>query len=91
MSSTVHGRIADVPTLNIKDPEVYRLASELAERHHISMTAAVREALTEALQRASRTAEERIQRMTEIAERAAAIEGPWLTDDDLYDERGLPH
>jgi antitoxin VapB len=86
----VEGRIGEVPTLNIKDPEVYRLASALAARRRTSMTGAVRQALTEALQRSGRTPEEKIRRMREIAAEANAIDAPWLTDDDLYDERGLP-
>lgn len=86
----MHGRIEAVPTLNIKDPEVYRLAQELARRRATSMTGAVREALTEALERTRLTPEEKIRRMTEIAARVALIPGPYLTDDDLYDERGLP-
>ena len=91
MSSTVDGRIGGVPTLNIKDPEVYELASELARRRQTSMTGAVREALTEALDRLNRTSEERIRRLRELAREVAAIPGPpILTDDDLYDERGLP-
>jgi hypothetical protein len=28
--------------------------------------------------------------MSEIARRSQAIDEPFLTDDDLYDERGLP-
>lgn len=80
-----------MPTLNIKDPEVYRLAAELAQRRHTSMTGAVRSALEEALDREHVAAEERIRRLTEIAKRSAAKDAPWLTDDDLYDERGLPH
>lgn len=90
MRSTVEGRIGEVPTLNIKDPEVYRLASELARRRHTSMTGAVRDALTEALDRTTLTPEEKIRRMSEIARRSQAIDEPFLTDDDLYDERGLP-
>jgi antitoxin VapB len=90
VSSTVDGRIASVPTLNIKDPEVYKLASELARRRATSMTGAVRDALTEALERTRLTPEEKIQRMKEIAARVAAIPGPYLTDDDLYDDWGLP-
>ncbi len=86
----MHGRIRDVPTLNIKDPEVYELASELARRRGTSMTGAVRMALAEALQRSERTPEEKIARMKAIAAEINAIDGPWLTDDDLYDERGLP-
>lgn len=79
-----------VPTLNIKDPEVYRLARELARRRDTSMTGAIRDALTEALQRTRLTPEEKVRRMEEIALRAAAKPGPYLTDDDLYDDRGLP-
>jgi antitoxin VapB len=86
----VHGRIERVPTLNIKDPKVYELAGELARRRATSMTGAVREALTEALERTRLTPEEKIRRMTEIAQRSAAKPGGYLTDDDLYDEWGLP-
>lgn len=90
MSSTVDGRMGIVPTLNIKDPEVYVLAHELARRRATSMTGAVREALTEALERTRLTPEEKVRRMTEIARRSQAIDAPFLTDDDLYDERGMP-
>jgi len=76
--------------LNIKDPQVYALARELARRRDTSMTAAIREALAEALQRNGLTPEEKIRRMDEIAKRSQAIDEPFLTDDDLYDEWGLP-
>jgi len=79
-----------VPTLNIKDPEVYRLAAELARRRETSMTAAVRAALTEALARREEEARARYERLMEISRRAAARTEPYLTDDDLYDELGLP-
>ncbi len=86
----MHGRIRDVPTLNIKDPEVYELASELARRRGTSMTGAVREALTQAIAQDERQVEDKIRRMTEIAAQASAIDAPWVTDDEIYDERGLP-
>lgn len=79
-----------MPTLNIKDPEVYRLARELAERRHTSMTGAVRQALEAAVHAEDEKREGRLERLNEIARRAAAIDAPWLTDDDLYDDRGLP-
>jgi len=79
-----------MPTLNIKDPEVYELARELARRRDTSMTGAVRDALTEALERTRLTPEEKVRRMTEIARRSQAIDTPILTDDDLYDEWGMP-
>ena len=88
--STVGGRITGVPTLNIKDPEVYDLARELARRRRTSMTAAIKQSLQQSLA-VERTSREGIAaRLIEIGNRAAAKGGPWLTDDDLYDERGLP-
>jgi antitoxin VapB len=79
-----------MPTLNIKDPEVYRLARELAERRGTSMTAAVREALSEALTPSAAEREGLAERLMEIGRRSAAMPEPFLTDDDLYDEWGLP-
>jgi antitoxin VapB len=92
--STVEGRIEVVPTLNIKDPEVYRLAAELAELRHTTMTAAIREALQAAIAADQGRREGRLERLNEIALRSAEkirLEGiQILTDDDLYDEWGLP-
>lgn len=91
MSSTVLGRIAGVPTLNIKDPEVYLLAKELAERTHTSMTRAVRDALLEAVERERRLRDDYVARMTQLARLTRdASKEPFLTDDDLYDHLGLP-
>jgi len=86
------GRIGVVPTLNIKDPEVYRLAAELARRRGTSMTGAVREALAEALETSARSREGMAERIMAIARRAREEVGTEgiLTDDDLYDGRGLP-
>lgn len=82
-----------MPTLNLKDPEVYRLARELAERRGTSMTAAVRAALHEAVER--EPAPQRRASVEELMELARRVressDQPFLTDDDLYDERGLPH
>jgi antitoxin VapB len=82
-----------MPTMNIKDPEVHRMAHELATRRGTTATGAVRQALQEALERddekrASRTG--MAERLLAIAEEARAIDSPYLTDEDLYDERGLP-
>jgi antitoxin VapB len=76
--------------MNIKDPEVHRLAAELAGRRGTSMTGAVRAALAETLERERAKREGLAERLMEIGRRAAAKPGPILTDDDLYDERGLP-
>lgn len=79
-----------VPTMNIKDPEVRELAERLAGWRHTSLTDAVRQALTEAIEREEINREGMAERLLEIGRRAAAIPGPYLTDDDLYDERGIP-
>lgn len=84
------GRIGSVPTLNLKDPEVYRLAAALAARRGTSMTGAVRQALEEAAQRDREQRDGLAERLLEIGRRSAARGGPVLGDDDLYDERGLP-
>lgn len=77
-------------TLNIKDPEVHRMAHELATRRHTTATGAVRDALREALQREQRSREGMVERLRQIGRRSAARPEPFLTDDDLYDEHGLP-
>jgi antitoxin VapB len=95
-SSTVDGRIREVPTLNIKDPEVYWLAKELADRTHTSMTGAVRAALQDAIERAPhrKSREGLAERLMEIARQTKAemdaAGETFLTDDDIYDEWGLP-
>ena len=85
-------------TLNIKHPEVHRLARQLADETGESMTEAVLRSLSERLERVrgrdARAVEVRIARMLELAavmrERVPA--GYWDQDFDaeLYDERGLP-
>ncbi|MFB9315761.1 type II toxin-antitoxin system VapB family antitoxin [Nocardioides plantarum] len=79
-----------MPTLNIKDPEVYRLAAALADQRGTSMTAAVRGALVEALARRTTDGQARIARIEAAAQVASAVDAPWLTEDDLYDDHGLP-
>lgn len=79
-----------MPTLNIKDPEVYRLAADLAARRGTSMTGAVREALEEAVERAQADRSGMTERILAIAAEFRAEGGTALTDDDLYDDQGLP-
>lgn len=84
--------------LNIKNPETYRLARELADATGESMTAAVTEAVRERLQRVRAERgddpEARVQRMlqlaAEIRSRAPAGYFDQDFDDLLYDEMGLP-
>lgn len=84
-----------MPTLNIKDPEVHRMAHELAARRHTTATGAVRDALAKALAEddavQARSREDVYEQIMEIARRSAARGGPPpLTDDEMYDENGLP-
>lgn len=79
-----------MPGMNIKDPAVRELAIKLAKRRHTTLTDAVRQSLTEALERDEQSREGMAERLLEIGRRAAAKPGIWLTDDDLYDENGLP-
>lgn len=77
-------------TMNIKDPEVHAAASELAERRGISLTEAVRQAVAEALASDRQKRADFFETVKDIQRRAALSDEPYLTDDDLYDERGLP-
>jgi len=79
-----------MPTLNLKDPEVYRLARELADLRHTTATGAVRSALRETLDRDRSHKEGLAERLMAIGRRSAARPEPFLCDEDLYDEQGLP-
>ena len=78
--------------LNIKDPEVHRMASVLARRWQTTRTGAVRRALSEAMS----TGESAIDReaIERYLDQIQPIFPPGTTmksiDDDLYDEYGLP-
>jgi hypothetical protein len=82
--------------LNIKDPKTTALVTELAEITGRSKTEAIRLAVEAALAREkARKDDARERKLAEIAaivERARALVRPEdiLTDDDIYDENGLP-
>lgn len=80
--------------MNIKDPEVRRLALELAQKRGVTMTEAVRQAVDEALRHDRQNDDDYVVRGMRLAR---AIRDDMdargvvaLTDDDLYDEKGLP-
>ena len=84
-------------SLNIKNEETCRLASELAGLTGETMTGAITVALKERLERErhERSVEARLEKMRAIADRCAKLlreGGPSAVDhgDLLYDERGLP-
>lgn len=76
--------------MNIKDPRVHELAHQLAQIRGTSATKAVRSALEEALGREELGRDGRSAALNRLQERAAETKDQWLSDDDLYDESGLP-
>lgn len=80
-----------MPMLTIKDPQVYENVRELANRKGMTMTAVVRELAQRELEATRRpTYEEKLQAIREIQAQVEAEGITFLTDDDLYDEDGLP-
>jgi hypothetical protein len=85
-------------TLNLKNPEVYRLAQELSAATGESMTEAVRLSLQERLDRLKQAddadLERRLQRITDLATKLRELSPPGYWDQDfdelMYDEDGLP-
>lgn len=79
-------------SLNIKNEETYRLAQELAQITGESMSAAVKEALRERLQRVkSKGMADRIMKIAKDA--GPRWKEPYRSIDHgdlLYDEKGLP-
>ncbi len=82
--------------LNIKNPETYRLARELADRTGMTLTAAVTVALRERLERLETPPRQKrvtVEEILEIGRQAAASmgPGPYLDHaDEFYDKDGLP-
>lgn len=85
----------DVP-IQIRNPEVVRAIRALAEQTRQPITEAVGGAVREALKRQGSVSDaeykRRLKAIDEIVQQfqALPIVGPMLTDDDLYDEDGLP-
>ena len=83
-------------SLNIKNDETCRLASDLAQLTGETMTGAITVALRERLarERRQRGLETRARKLRSIAERCAKLMGPGPASiehgDLLYDEQGLP-
>lgn len=87
-----------MPTLNIKNEKVYRMARELADRTGGSMTSVIEQALAEKLASVNRDREtvrsERLARIDHLLDEMAVRVGPRDHRDPsafLYDPRtGLP-
>lgn len=76
--------------MNIKDPRVRELARQLAARRGTSATGAIRQALIETLERDRADRDGLAERLMTLGREAAALPEPILTEEHLYDERGLP-
>lgn len=83
--------------LNIKNPQVHALATELAQLRKVSVTQAVLEAVRHELaHEKNRRRKTRLgEQLMEIGKRCAAHVGRGVSSDDhaamLYDSQGLPH
>lgn len=76
--------------MNIKDPRVHEMATELGRLQGSSATAAVRGALERELDRIRGARAIDWDGVRVLQERASATSADWLDDADLYDEAGLP-
>jgi len=85
----------DVP-IQIRNPDVIRAIRQLAAKKRQPITEVIGEAVNAELSRIETGREAEIQRrvaaVRDIARRfnELPVVGPILTDDDLYDEDGLP-
>lgn len=80
-------------SLNVKDPEAYRLAQAIAKETGETLTRAVKEALRERYERLQRNrTKASVEELLAIADRAAAcVKRPYIDHAELlYDEHGLP-
>jgi antitoxin VapB len=80
-------------SLNIKDPEVHRLAKAISEETGESMTQVVREALQERYDKLEkRKGKASVEELEAIAESIRALrKEPFMDHAELlYDEHGLP-
>jgi len=82
-------------TMNIKDPAIHAAARQLARARGVSMTEAVRQAIQEALAKEVVVRDEAwVERILSLGRqtraKADALGIRPLTDDEIYDERGLP-
>ena len=76
----------------LKDPEVDRLARELAQRERVSITEAVERALRERIGRLAAEREEKYRRTLKLIEeiQALPVHDDRPLEETLYDEDGNP-
>ena len=83
--------------MNIKDPEVYRMAKALAEEHNTTMTEEIRRALRERFDQLERKPNPKEGLAKWLIEFSATTAPHFVGEDktrdlfeDIYDEFGLP-
>lgn len=77
-------------TMNIKDPQVNNLARELAVIKGSTATGAIREALEHELSREKERLRPNWDGLSQLQKQVADTSHLWLTDDEVYDENGMP-
>ena len=77
-------------TLIIDDPRVQLMIDTLAEQRGTTAVEVVREAVEQQLTEQEQRRINRLAAIKKIQARAAKTQHLWLTDDDNYDENGLP-
>ncbi|WP_333619387.1 type II toxin-antitoxin system VapB family antitoxin [Dietzia sp.] len=75
-------------TLNIKDPRVHVLATELARQRGTTATAVVRDALEKEAARQPKPIDR--DRLRALQGKMQEMDLVGLSNDDIYDEDGLP-
>ena len=77
-------------TLIIDDPRVQLMIDTLAEQRGTTAVEVVREAVEQQLTEQEQRRIDRLAAIKEIQEEARPYRHLFLTDDDIYDENGLP-
>ncbi|MBB1572163.1 MAG: type II toxin-antitoxin system VapB family antitoxin [Propionibacterium sp.] len=77
-------------TLIIDAPRVQLMIDTLAEQRGTTAVEVVREAVEQQLTEQEQRRINRLAAIKKIQARAAKTKHLWLTDDDIYDENGLP-
>ncbi|MEQ1900999.1 MAG: type II toxin-antitoxin system VapB family antitoxin [Devosia sp.] len=89
-----HGKIDKPKQLNLKDPEIYELAAQLAKLHSVTLSGTVKSALREKLERDTQDTmkQKRLQQLMALSRESSARVVRTMTDEEAigYDEFGLP-
>ena len=76
--------------LIIDDLRVRAMVDHLAKQRGVTATEVVRDAVEQQLTKDEQRRLDRLVAIEELQARAAKTKHLWLTDEDMYDENGLP-